>query len=67
MNPLLSGARWRKSVRSAANEACVEVANLDEAVGVRDSKNLAGTPLLVSRRAACGLIGAVKRGRYDLA
>lgn len=67
MNPTLSGARWRKSVRSADNEACVEVANLDQAVGVRDSKNLAGAPLLVSRRAACGLVGAIKSGRYDLA
>ncbi|AVT40222.1 DUF397 domain-containing protein [Plantactinospora sp. BB1] len=44
----LTGAHWRKSVRSGSNQAaCVEVAvGLPGAVGVRDSKDLSG-PVLV--------------------
>ena len=42
----LTTARWRKSSYSGNEGACVEVAdNLPGAVGVRDSKHVAG-PLL---------------------
>jgi hypothetical protein len=41
------GARWRKSSYSGNSNACVEVANTAEFVGVRDSKaRHAGTIIL---------------------
>lgn len=44
------GARWRKSSRSGGgnDNACVEVAFTDSAVGVRDSKDRGGAPLVFS-------------------
>jgi hypothetical protein len=43
----LSGARWFKSSRSGAKQACVEVAFLGSGgVGVRDSKNPSGPALV---------------------
>ncbi|MBE1485810.1 DUF397 domain-containing protein [Plantactinospora soyae] len=43
----LSDARWRKSIRSSSQGACVEVAlDLPGVVGVRDSKEPSG-PVLV--------------------
>ncbi|MBF9134273.1 DUF397 domain-containing protein [Plantactinospora sp. S1510] len=49
----LSGATWRKSIRSGNNGGnCVEVAdNLPEVVGVRDSKDRQG-PVLAFAPAA---------------
>jgi hypothetical protein len=49
----LSGAIWRKSIRSGNNGGdCVEVAdNLTEVVGVRDSKDRQG-PVLAFAPAA---------------
>lgn len=44
----LTGARWRKSVRSNDQGACVEVAFLpDGRVAVRDSKDAGHGPALV--------------------
>ncbi|MGQ0836977.1 DUF397 domain-containing protein [Actinokineospora sp.] len=37
--PRTTFTRWRKSHRSNGNQACVEVANTPNTIGVRDSKN----------------------------
>jgi hypothetical protein len=45
----LSRPKWRKSTKSGANNGqCVEVANLGNNIGVRDSKNRDGGILSVS-------------------
>jgi hypothetical protein len=44
--PDLSRAKWQKNSYSSANGQCVEVARLDQAVAVRDSKNPNGPKLI---------------------
>ncbi|MGA6204605.1 DUF397 domain-containing protein [Nocardia testacea] len=46
MNDDLSGAIWFKSSHSQHGGDCVEVAHLDEVVGVRDSKDTTGPVLM---------------------
>lgn len=63
----LSGAAWRKSIRSADNEACVGVAPLTGAVGVRDEKHPHGPALVFGADVWSRFAGAVKSGRHNLA
>jgi hypothetical protein len=55
---------WRKSSYSGAN-ACVEVARPDDAVFVRDSKDLAGPSLAFSREAWQSFLAEVATGSLD--
>ena len=62
------GPRWKKSSWSAGNGSCVEVADLDHAVGVRNSRdNSAGHPMLTFSPADWeAFIADVQNGRFDL-
>lgn len=44
----LPGARWRKSSRTNGAQNCVEIAHVQDAVAVRDSKQPAGGALLLT-------------------
>ena len=62
----LAGAAWRKSRHSGQAQNCVEVAgNLPGAVGVRDSKDPGGRPLVFARREWGAFVSQVKTGRFD--
>jgi hypothetical protein len=59
-----SGAQWRKSSRSGSQGGqCVEVADLGDVVGVRDSKNPDGPGLAFSRRDMADFAARLKSGR----
>ena len=54
-------ARWRKSSHSGAVEnECVEVADLNGHVGVRDSKNPAAGHLTFTRRGFADLLARLR-------
>lgn len=56
-------AAWRKSSYSGTQEnACVELADLGEAVGIRDSKNPEAEHLAISPAAFARLVDQIKRG-----
>jgi hypothetical protein len=52
--------QWRKSTRSTATGACVEVAALTDGVGVRDSKNTAAGHLTVAHAQWAAFIEGVR-------
>jgi uncharacterized protein DUF397 len=62
----LSHATWRKARRSQHNGGCVEVANLDEVVAVRDSKRPEAGAHVVGRSAFSAFLADAKAGRFDL-
>ncbi|MFC5749569.1 DUF397 domain-containing protein [Actinomadura rugatobispora] len=58
----MSAIVWRKASRSNEHGgACIEVAELPGAVGVRDSKDPDGPQLVVSREAFGALAAALGR------
>ncbi|MFI8549103.1 DUF397 domain-containing protein [Spirillospora sp. NPDC077959] len=60
--------KWRKSTYSQGGGTtdCVELASLDGAVGVRDSKSLSTPHLPVSRDDLAALLARIKAGGLDL-
>lgn len=62
----LSRAVWMKSSQSSGNcDNCVEVAFVDGAIAVRDSKNPQGPALIYTRDEWEAFIGGVKDGEFD--
>jgi len=63
----LSRARWFKSARSAPGcDNCVEVAFVDEAIAVRDSKKPDGPVLIFTAAEWDAFVGGAKDGEFDL-
>ena len=61
----LSGAVWRKSTRSSGNGACVEVAQLNGATAVRDSKHPTGPALIVFPAEWAAFTASMRSGEFD--
>ncbi|MEU5552854.1 DUF397 domain-containing protein [Micromonospora sp. NPDC047793] len=58
----LNDANWKKSNRSSANGQCVEVADLDDAVALRDSKDPNGPALVFGPDAWSSFLAGAKDG-----
>ncbi|MCW2639448.1 MAG: hypothetical protein JWP76_1754 [Dactylosporangium sp.] len=63
--PDLSRARWMKSSRSSGNGQCVEMADLGDAVAVRDSKDPTGPVLLFTPGEWVAFLSGAKDGEFD--
>jgi hypothetical protein len=66
MSTDLSRAQWRTSSRSGGNGACVEVADVDHGIAVRDSKDSGGPVLLFTPAEWEAFTAGVKDGQFDL-
>jgi hypothetical protein len=63
----LTRAAWHKSTRSSGNGNCVEVAVVDDAVGVRDTKDRSGPVLVFTASEWRAFVAGAKDGEFDLA
>ncbi|WP_434739285.1 DUF397 domain-containing protein [Micromonospora sp. SH-82] len=61
----LGAVTWRTSTRSGANGNCVEVAQLTNAVALRDSKDPSGPALVFMSREWVAFIEGAKDGEFD--
>ncbi|MBT2213445.1 DUF397 domain-containing protein [Actinomadura sp. NEAU-AAG7] len=63
----MKNLKWRKSSYTGANGGdCVELADFDQSIAVRDSKDPDGPKLTIARRDWAAVLKDVKRGRHDL-
>ena len=64
----LNGAVWKKGSRSngSGGNNCVEVAFLDDAVAVRDSKDQQGSALMFTQAEWTAFVDSAKDGEFDL-
>lgn len=58
-------AAWRKSSFSNGIGECVELADLGDSIGVRDSKNPGDLTLFLTRGELRAFIEGVKAGEFD--
>ncbi|MCX4976255.1 DUF397 domain-containing protein [Streptomyces sp. NBC_00620] len=65
MNVDLTRAQWRKARASQGNGECVEVAFVEEAVAMRDSKDPSGPVLLFTPAKWSAFTGGVQAGEFD--
>ncbi|MFC6883230.1 DUF397 domain-containing protein [Actinomadura yumaensis] len=57
----MDDVKWRKSSRSdTSGKECIELADLNSSVGVRDSKDPEGPKLVLSRRQLGELLRAAR-------
>ncbi len=68
MSTAVVSAVWRKGIKSHANGDCVEVADLNGAVGIRDSKDKRDDfPVLAVRPSEwISFLSAAKNGAFEL-
>jgi hypothetical protein len=63
----LVNADWRKSTRSGPySDNCVEVAFVDGAIAMRDSKNPSGPALIFTPAEWDAFVAGAKDGEFDL-
>jgi hypothetical protein len=63
----LSRAEWRRSSQTgAADDNCVEVAFVDDAIAVRDSRRPEGPVLIFTQAEWDAFVGGAKDGEFDL-
>jgi hypothetical protein len=63
----LGHAQWFKGSRSGrSHDNCVEVAFVDEAIAVRDSKNPSGPALIFTAAEWDAFVGGAKDGEFDV-